>query len=306
MNKESRCTKSLEEKEHCSHKFCFKKAQSVEDLAENLPSLEAVWEEYEAIKQKIFEDPETAEIAEELMRIYSIFVRHGETVLNKKKCSSGIVETPLTKEGRTQIFKIGKNHKGKIFQRIYNSPLKRSGKSVNFFCKGLGIKDIPRACTAELSERCKGEAERQKKDEFPRDIVYSFENAPPGGENFSSVLVKCLSFLNRLIQFNYDYYKSHKKLPKTLVVTHQGPLRIFRAILEEIAKPKNILDKEFKQEHEAINSYEKGIDYNWPQKLIEALGGGNEIDENIKNMGKMVKEYEKSVRHRSKKAIAKK
>src|SRR3989338_901560 len=176
-----------------------------------------------------------------------IFVRHGETVYNKREILQGITDSPLTKEGRKQIKKIAETLKNEKIDAIFSSDLERCRKTTQAINKYHGLKI---RYTKILRERNYGIFEgkhlkhvkkERKKIGLPR---YRFR--PPCGESYEDVKKRLKPFLRRLI-------KAYKK-KTVLIVTHGDLMRIAAHLL--VGRPMKNLAK-MKVKRGSINIFEE-------------------------------------------------
>lgn len=66
-----------------------------------------------------------------------VFVRHGQTDLNKSNCIQGAsVNQSLNEEGRKYAEKAAKNFDSTKFNVVYSSPLNRAVETAKIFTKG--------------------------------------------------------------------------------------------------------------------------------------------------------------------------
>jgi uncharacterized phosphatase len=72
-----------------------------------------------------------------MKRLY--FMRHRQSVLNVRGIRAGLIETPLTDEGRRQARKAGQSAKRHRIDTIVSSPLSRAHETAKIVAKEIGI-----------------------------------------------------------------------------------------------------------------------------------------------------------------------
>ena len=105
-----------------------------------------------------------------------------------------------------------------------------------------GDLEIPHAIEdARLVERSLGELERTPIR--PRDprLAVDLTIAPPGGESYLALTLRCLSFLLDV----RDLAAALQRPLSALVCTSQGPLRVIAAILDEESDPAAVRERRF-------------------------------------------------------------
>lgn len=177
-------------------------------------------------------------------------VRHGETDLNKQKIVQGSeIDAPLNKVGKEQAKKAGEHMKGRTFDVIISSNLKRSIETARIIAKELGLEysggfDIFRE--RDLGEWTGKEIldvlAEQKAPKTQRGAVW-LRGTPKNGESFEQ-------FINRAKK-GRDWLLKEYAGKKVLLVAHGGYLRAMKFIsgasYEEVAvhEPKNAHGEEF-------------------------------------------------------------
>ena len=152
-------------------------------------------------------------------------VRHGETLENVQQTIQGHLPGHLTDKGRHQAEEAAKKLNGRPFDVIYSSDLQRCLDTA-----GPIRRKFPNApfVTDELLRERKGGSFEGK----PLSLLnghrelgdwYSFR-LPDGGESWDDVRLRQIPFLNSL------FAKYSNK--SVLVITHGGPLRGIRSLLE--------------------------------------------------------------------------
>lgn len=158
-------------------------------------------------------------------------VRHGETDNNKNKVlQGGNIDAELNDTGRAQASEQAKKLKGRSFDAIVASPLKRSMETALIIAKELGIADV--VPLPELQERDAGAWSGKTIDslwemhaEVPAGLCPSFHYATPeGGESLSA-------FLKRL-EKACDILRERYRGKKILVVSHRGTMLGLKGIAD--------------------------------------------------------------------------
>jgi len=168
-------------------------------------------------------------------------LRHGETTSNAGGLVTGTTDPPLTVRGRLQAQEAGRAIAGRAFALGFASHLQRSRETLELAIRagGLALTDI--AADDRLAERSLGELER--KPIRPRDprLAVDLAIAPPGGESYLELTQRCLSFL-----LDVRCLAAQLARPTSvLVCTHQGPLRVLAAILDEVSDPAGVREQRF-------------------------------------------------------------
>jgi broad specificity phosphatase PhoE len=168
-------------------------------------------------------------------------VRHGETTTNAARLITGTTDAPLTVRGRLQAQDAGRAIAGRAFDVGFESGLSRSRETLVLMTRAGGLK-IPYAIKdARLVERSLGELERTPIR--PRDprLAVDLSIAPPGGESYLALTLRCLSFLLDVRELAAVL----RRPLAALVCTSQGPLRVMAAILDEESDPAAVRERRF-------------------------------------------------------------
>lgn len=154
------------------------------------------------------------------MRI--IFVRHGESIGNKKNIIQGHKNFGLSKKGKNQAQKLAERFKNTKIDIIYSSDLKRAVQTAKIV-KKFHKKVVPIIYSKLLRERNFGCLEGNKADNV--NLVYFRNRRPRGGETRSDIKKRVKKFLNYLLK---------KYSTETiLVVTHGGVIRMLYGIINK-------------------------------------------------------------------------
>lgn len=144
-----------------------------------------------------------------------IFVRHGETLENKKGIY-GSLDTSLSEKGKKQIVETKKQIKKLSFENIYISPLKRTIET----SKILGVEGIFDERIKEIDFGLfRGKTYEEVKKLYPEEMVYWLKDhvryKMPEGESLLDLYNRTVDFLNNRIEEDKDI----------LVITHEGVIR---------------------------------------------------------------------------------
>jgi len=165
-------------------------------------------------------------------------IRHGETRENVQKTIQGHLPGHLTDKGKQQAQDAADELRGRSFDAIYCSDIRRcldTAKPIR-----AALPNIPFHTDVLLRERNGGSLEGQ-----PLALLdvhkeqgdwYSFR-LPGGGESWDDVRARQVPFLNKLIESYPD--------GSILIITHRGPLRGIRSLLEN--KSQEEIDKDVLQ-----------------------------------------------------------
>jgi len=168
-------------------------------------------------------------------------LRHGEAVSNVKNIVSCLPEkfkNPLTKLGKEMIKERAKNLSDKNIDLIFVSPLLRANQTAEIVGKALGIKP-------KIDKRLR-EIEFGVFNGKPvENFVRSFKNVedrtkenPIGGENYTEVLKRMMSFLNdvdKKYKRNPPSHKASEGRRNILIVSHQCPLFLLEGYVKDFS-----------------------------------------------------------------------
>lgn len=162
------------------------------------------------------------------MKIY--FTRHGLTEYNKERRIQGLLDSPLTLEGKEKAKELGARLKDEGIEIIYSSDQKRAMDSAKIINEALKLDIIPDRRLREVSmlshegmtwaESVATDPDRedlimQRPDLFNEGGIYPYRDA----------LEDAIAFIFELIKTNYE---------KVLVMTHGSKLRVITTVLERI------------------------------------------------------------------------
>lgn len=160
------------------------------------------------------------------MKIY--FTRHGLTEYNKERRIQGLLDSPLTLEGKEKAKELGARLKDEGIEIIYSSDQKRAMDSAKIINEALKLDIIPDRRLREVSmlshegmtwaESVATDPDRedlimQRPDIFNEGGIYPYRDA----------LEDAIAFIFELIKTNYE---------KVLVMTHGSKLRVITTVLE--------------------------------------------------------------------------
>lgn len=160
------------------------------------------------------------------MKIY--FTRHGLTEYNKERRIQGLLDSPLTLEGKEKAKELGARLKDEGIEIIYSSDQRRAMDSAKIINEALKLDIIPDRRLREVSmlshegmtwaESVATDPDRedlimQRPDLFNEGGIYPYRDA----------LEDAIAFIFELIKTNYE---------KVLVMTHGSKLRVITTVLE--------------------------------------------------------------------------
>jgi broad specificity phosphatase PhoE len=149
------------------------------------------------------------------------FLRHGESMGNKKKAFQGRSDFDLSEEGEKQAGAAGAWFRDRNIERVYTSPLKRSMRTAEI------VADISRCPKPETDERLMeldtgiffqltpAEVEARYPAEWLA-FKHNSWDAVPGAEKITSLRERSIDFWNYLIE------ESVLGIKNFLIVAHSG------------------------------------------------------------------------------------
>lgn len=162
-----------------------------------------------------------------------IFVRHGQTSLNKKGVYQGKIDAPLNETGIKEAKEVREKLKGVRFHKAYSSPLIRATTTCstivgeNNFYRDSRIEEIDFGKWDNIPYNQVHIGYEKEYQEFLNDYEsFTF----PFGESFSEFYNRCVSFLEDIIDVNSS--------ETILVVAHGGVIRVFLCYLLGLTKSK--------------------------------------------------------------------
>ncbi|WP_191091641.1 histidine phosphatase family protein [Affinibrenneria salicis] len=135
-----------------------------------------------------------------------VFLRHGETPLNRDRLIGGRTDVPLSEDGEQQA-----RSAASILARHRWSCIAVSSKLRARQTASLALPGLPQLMVPDLRERDWGDLELR-----PYTEQTPYEQTPPGGEAWDDFCARIIAALNQLLQ-QYD---------TPLVVAHSGVFRV--------------------------------------------------------------------------------
>lgn len=167
-------------------------------------------------------------------------VRHGETVTNAQSLVTGSRDVPLTDLGREQARLVG-HQLDRRYDVAFYSTLTRSQETLSLAVAAGRVVVDPVIADWRLNERSLGELEMKPWEPIEELAKGDFSYAPIGGDSYSEVTRRLLSFLVDLVR-----YTREAEARKILVCGHMGPMRILMGIFEELSDPVAVLGQSFR------------------------------------------------------------
>ena len=159
-----------------------------------------------------------------------IHIRHAETEENRLGIIQGQRPGQLSELGKRQVAEAAKTLAGEPLDAIFCSDLQRCIDTAKPLKKLY--KKVPFTLTPDLREFSYGRLQGLPLGRFIKlvpKISFVLHFRLPGGESYSQVRSRLISFLNQL----YASYPDGT----VLLVTHGGPIRITRLLLDKDVKP---------------------------------------------------------------------
>lgn len=167
-------------------------------------------------------------------------LRHGEAMSNVKNvvsCWPEKFKNHLTKKGKLQIESAADKLENKNIDLIFASPLLRTKETAEIVAGKLKLKV---KYDKRLREIRFGTFNSKQANDFKnyfKGLQDRIKNKTPGGENYTEVSKRVFDFLKEI---NKKY-----KGKNILVVSHQAPIMLLLAKIEDVSMLKNI--KELKK-----------------------------------------------------------
>ncbi|WP_048636365.1 histidine phosphatase family protein [Brenneria goodwinii] len=139
-----------------------------------------------------------------------VFLRHGETPLNRDRLIGGRTDVPLTENGEQQARNAAPHLANHTWSCIAVSDKLRARQTA-----ALALPGLPKLIVPDLRERDWGDLELRPYAEQP-----PYEQTPPGGESWDDFCARITGALNQLLQ-QYD---------TPLVVAHSGVFRVLNTL----------------------------------------------------------------------------
>ena len=157
-----------------------------------------------------------------------IFLRHGESVANKRRVFSGHQDVPLTDVGRTQAIEAGvqiQNLLGHVeLASAWSSDLVRAEETAKLALAAARF-DCQLHSHSALRERHLGDWQGQSIDALKqsgeREILFTWQGHAPGGESLKDISMRAVPFLNSI-----------PPIGPILIVAHGGLIRALLGLLD--------------------------------------------------------------------------
>lgn len=156
-----------------------------------------------------------------------LFIRHGESLLNKERCVQGQLDSSLTETGIKQALSLLPELKKIKAETLTSSPLLRAKETADIIAKELKIQ---RAIENNIMELFMGEWEGRSFKELideNKEFFHDFIGKPadteiPGAENISIFKKRIIEWLDNMLQMEENTH---------IIVTHAG---VINTILCEV------------------------------------------------------------------------
>jgi broad specificity phosphatase PhoE len=162
--------------------------------------------------------------------MYLILLRHAETEENRNGIVQGQHPGRVSELGKSQIETVVNKLKNETIDAIYSSDLKRCTDTAEPLHQIFS--PIPYKLSPELREFNYGKFQGLplgKLINLVPKFSFILHFKLPGGESYNQVRTRLINFLNQL----YKLYPNGT----VLLVTHGGPIRITRLMLDKKIKP---------------------------------------------------------------------
>lgn len=153
------------------------------------------------------------------------YVRHGETEMNVANLLSGIIDTPLTRNGIQQAIKTGQDIKSNLpsIDLIICSPLERAYETARLIAQEIGYPTSNIKKSDLLVERTYGVLEGTSNAHFMKPGNYHELDAVEGSETIEELQVRAAKAFEYIRLLDYD---------NILVVAHNAFGRAFRRVTQ--------------------------------------------------------------------------
>lgn len=167
------------------------------------------------------------------MKIY--LVRHGKTESNKLGTFNGVVDEPISDEGREDLLNKKKLYQGLKFDYGYCSPLKRAQQTFEILFPDKKIDEL----RDDLAEQDFGDWANQNIREIFEEYIakgYGIEKfaQPPNGETYEAVYQRTKAFIDEVIQ-------KHQNDEQIVAVAH-GMVIASMVVQLDFFKDKSVLE----------------------------------------------------------------
>ncbi len=134
------------------------------------------------------------------------YVRHGETEMNVAELLSGTIETPLTKNGREQATRLGKEVKASslTIDLIVCSPLQRVYETAKLIAEQINYPVSKIQENVLFVERTYGVLEGTSASHFLKQGNYQELDAVQGAETIEELQERAIKAFDSISQLDYD------------------------------------------------------------------------------------------------------
>ena len=139
-----------------------------------------------------------------------VVIRHGQSVWNKENRFTGWVDVDLSETGVEEARRAGELLRGRTFDHLFTSVLKRATRTAEIALEEAGIQELPTSRSEALNERHYGDLQGLNKEETRQkhgaDQVHiwrrSFKVSPPGdeAESLSMTIDRVLPYYHEKIE----------------------------------------------------------------------------------------------------------
>lgn len=165
-------------------------------------------------------------------------IRHAQSIANEKDIFSGTAETPISEEGEHTAIKLAEMMKDKQYTKYFSSPLSRTLRTATLLFPDMKIITDHRLVERGLGQ-WEGKLKKEMRLHHPQAFLPSGKLhplfTPPDGEDIPTVATRLMDFLRVQI---------HDDIPSIVVVTHNGIIRTFCTLVEDLPIEKAFLEAE--------------------------------------------------------------
>jgi len=206
-----------------------------------------------------------------------LFIRHGESLLNRERCVQGQLDSSLTERGIKQALSLLPELKNIKVETLISSPLLRAKETATIIAKELKIKGL---IENKIKELFMGEWEGKPFQELideEKEIFQSFINRPadtkiPGAEKIHLFKKRITEWLDNMLLMEKNTH---------IIVTHAGVINII--LCEVLGQDMNSLWN-FKNDNCSICE----ITFNSRINRIIRINDTSHLGEELKNSFKIV------------------
>ncbi|HUB93473.1 MAG TPA: histidine phosphatase family protein [Verrucomicrobiae bacterium] len=149
------------------------------------------------------------------------YVRHGETEMNAAQLLSGLIETPLTENGRTQATQLGKEIRANLpgIDLILCSPLERAYETAKLIAEEINYPASKIQKNTLFVERTYGVLEGTSNTHFMKPGNYHELDAVEGSETIEKLqerAVKAFSYICQLDDYDNILVVAHNAFGRAL------------------------------------------------------------------------------------------